>query len=33
MNATPVMAVLLTIVGGLLVGCATAPTSRADRDA
>jgi lipid-binding SYLF domain-containing protein len=33
MNATPVMAVMLTIVGGVLVGCATAPTSRADRDA
>jgi lipid-binding SYLF domain-containing protein len=33
MKATTVVVVMLTVVGGLLVGCATAPTSRADRDA
>ena len=33
MKAITVMAVMLTVVGGLLIGCATAPTSRADRDA
>jgi hypothetical protein len=33
MKATTGMALMLTAVAGLLVGCATAPTSRADRDA
>ena len=33
MKATTVMALMLTIVAVLLVSCATAPTSRADREA
>jgi lipid-binding SYLF domain-containing protein len=33
MKATTVMALVLIVVAGLLVGCATAPTSRADREA
>jgi lipid-binding SYLF domain-containing protein len=33
MKATTVMALMLTVVAGLLVGCATAPTSREDREA
>jgi lipid-binding SYLF domain-containing protein len=33
MKATTVMALMLTVVAGWLVGCATAPTSRADREA
>lgn len=33
MKATTGMALMLTVVAGLLVGCSTAPTSRADRDA
>lgn len=33
MKATTGMALMLTVVAGLLVGCSTAPTSHADRDA
>jgi lipid-binding SYLF domain-containing protein len=33
MQATTCMALVLTIVAGLLVGCATAPTSRTEREA
>ena len=33
MKVTTSMALTLTVVAGLLVGCSTAPTSRADRDA
>jgi lipid-binding SYLF domain-containing protein len=33
MKSTIGMILVLTVVAGLLVGCATAPTSRADRDA
>jgi lipid-binding SYLF domain-containing protein len=33
MKSTTCIALVLTIVAGLLVGCATAPTSRADKDA
>jgi lipid-binding SYLF domain-containing protein len=33
MQAITGMALTLTLVSGLLVGCATAPTSRADREA
>jgi lipid-binding SYLF domain-containing protein len=32
MNATTCMALVLTVVAGLLVGCATAPASRAERE-
>jgi lipid-binding SYLF domain-containing protein len=33
MKATTVMALMLTVMVGLLVGCATAPTSRAEQEA
>ena len=33
MHATTGMALLLAVVAGWLVGCATAPASRADREA
>ena len=33
MKATTGMALMLTVVAGLLVGCSTAPTSRADQNA
>jgi lipid-binding SYLF domain-containing protein len=33
MKAATVMAIMLTVIGALLVGCATAPTSRAEREA
>jgi lipid-binding SYLF domain-containing protein len=33
MKATTVMALMLTVMAGLLVGCATAPTSRAEQEA
>src|SRR5262245_35392981 len=32
MKSTPCMALMLTIVSGLLVSCATAPTSRSERE-
>jgi lipid-binding SYLF domain-containing protein len=32
-NAIKAMALMLTVIPGLLVGCATAPASRADREA
>ena len=33
MNLTTGMALVLTVVAGWLVGCATAPSSRADKEA
>jgi hypothetical protein len=33
MNSTTGMALLLTVVAGWLAGCATAPASRADKEA
>jgi lipid-binding SYLF domain-containing protein len=33
MNSTTGMPLVLTVVAGLLVGCATAPASRADKEA
>jgi lipid-binding SYLF domain-containing protein len=33
MKSTPCMALVLTIVSGLMAGCATAPTARSEREA